>query len=309
MDIQFHGVAKRFGSVWANRDITMDLQPETIVGLLGPNGAGKTAPLRQLVGLVRPTAGYITIGGRVVSPGRPWLKEIIAYLPQHPLALGDLTIEEAIRSSALLRGQRRRQADHNTEVLLESFGLRPLRRRQLVGLSGGEHRLAGIASVVVAPTPILVLDEPTNEFDPLMRRRVWSAIEGLRSSERVILMVSHNVLEAERILDRVLIMSHGSIRHDGSPTGLGERAGELITVSLTTTRDIEVLADSALSISDHVDIRPSSLEFTAPRTAALPWLARWLPEPGRVSRVSVTEPTLEDAYLALRDDKEGLTSS
>jgi ABC-2 type transport system ATP-binding protein len=168
----FQGLSKQFGSVWANRDISLPVKPGTIVGLLGPNGAGKTTLLRLLVGLSRPTSGHIVIGGRTVVPGKSWVKETIAYLPQHPLPLGDLTVEEAIRSSALLRGQSRDEANRNTEQLLESFDLQPLRHRQVAGLSGGEHRLVGIAGVGVAPTPILVLDEPTNELGPLMRRCV-----------------------------------------------------------------------------------------------------------------------------------------
>lgn len=89
----------------ANSDITLQFEPSTIVGLLGSNEAGKTTLLRQLVGLSRPTSGHIAVNGRTVIAGRRWVKDFIAYLPQHPLALGDLTVEEAIRSSALLRGQ------------------------------------------------------------------------------------------------------------------------------------------------------------------------------------------------------------
>ena len=303
-DLVFQGLSKRFGSVWANRNISLTVKPGTIVGLLGPNGAGKTTLLRQLVGLSRPTSGHIMIGGRTVVAGKSWVKETIAYLPQHPLALGDLTVEEAIRSSALLRGQSRDEANRRTERLLESFDLRPLRHRQVAGLSGGEHRLVGIASVVVAPTPILALDEPTNELDPLMRRRVWDFIEQLRDPNRVVLLVSHNVLESERVLDRVLIMTQGQVRHDGHPQALRGEAGDFLTVSVTATHDVSRLAHDVGPVSDRVHVHPPTLEFTAPRPAALSLLARWLTEPGLIASVSVNEPSLEDAYLALRDNSE-----
>ncbi|NMP24562.1 ABC transporter ATP-binding protein [Sulfobacillus harzensis] len=304
MDLEFQGLSKRFGSVWANRDISLTVKPGTIVGLLGPNGAGKTTLLRQLVGLTRSTSGQIVIGGRTVVAGKQWVKETIAYLPQHPLALGDLTVEEAIRSSALLRGQPRQDASRNTEQLLEAFDLQALRHRQVAGLSGGEHRLVGIASVVVAPTPVLALDEPTNELDPLMRRRVWDFIDRLRNPDRIVLLVSHNVLEAERVLDRVLIMSHGQIRHDGHPHDLRGNAGDILTVSVTAPHDATRLAHDMGSITDRIYVHPPTLEFTAPRPEALTLLAAWLAEPGLISSVSVNEPSLEDAYLALRDSSE-----
>ena len=303
-DLVFQGLSKRFGSVWANRNISLTVKPGTIVGLLGPNGAGKTTLLRQLVGLSRPTSGHIAIGGRTVVAGKSWVKETIAYLPQHPLALSDLTVEEAIRSSALLRGQSHDEAKRNTEQLLEFLILRPLRHRQVAGLSGGEHRLVGIASVVVAPTPILALDEPTNELDPLMRRRVWDFIERLRDPDRIVLLVSHNVLEAERVLDRVLIMTQGQIRHDDHPRALRGEAGDFLTVSVTAAHDVTRLADDVGPVSDRIHIHAPTLEFTAPRAAALTLLARWLAESGLIVSVSVNEPSLEDAYLALRDNRE-----
>lgn len=303
-DLMFHGVSKRFGAVWANREISLTIKPGTIVGLLGPNGAGKTTLLRQLVGLSRPSSGHIVIDGRIVVAGKSWVKEKIAYLPQHPLALGDLTVEEAIRSSALLRGQSWPEASRNTEQLLKSFDLEPLRHRQVAGLSGGEHRLVGIASVVVAPTPVLALDEPTNELDPLMRRRVWNFIERLRAPNRVVLLVSHNVLEAERVLDRVLIMTHGQIRHDGPPHALRRNAGDFLTVSVTVRHNAARLAQDVAAVSDHVHAHPPVLDFTASRTVAMALLARWLAEPGLISSISVNEPSLEDAYLILRNKGE-----
>lgn len=300
-NLEFRALYKRYGEVWANRDITVRIDPGVIVGLLGPNGAGKTTLLRQLVGLTRPTAGHVLINGQVVTAGKRWVKETLAYLPQHPLALSDLTVEEAIRSSALLRGQSRTEAEERTEALLDTLDLIPVRRRQVAGLSGGEHRLVGIASVVVAPTPIIALDEPTNELDPLMRHRVWDLIQNLRRPDRVVLLVSHNVLEAERVLDRVLIMSQGQIRHDGTPGALRENSGDFLRVSVTVGRDPKHLEDD-LRDSNAVDFGHHGLivEFTAPRAHTLELLAKWLHEPGLVESVAVNEPSLEDAYLALR---------
>ncbi len=307
--LEFDQLSKRYGDVWANQDISVQIDPGSIVGLLGPNGAGKTTLLRQLVGLTRPTTGKVRIGDRLVVPGKRWVKETISYLPQHPLALGDLTVEEAIRCSALLRGQSWRDADAHTQALLEMLDLAPLRRRQVAELSGGEHRLVGIASVVVAPTPIVALDEPTNELDPLMRHRIWDFIQNLRHPHRIILLVSHNVLEAEHVLDRVLIMSHGRIRHDGSPQSLRQDAGDFLKVTVTAGHHPQRLEEDLASLGAEIRRHGLLVEFTAPRVEALALLAKWLADPGLVDGVTVHAPSLEDAYLTLRQQWSGGTSS
>ncbi len=305
--LKFEHISKRFGSTWANSDITLQFEPGTIVGLLGPNGAGKTTLLRQLVGLSRPTSGHIAVNGRTVIAGRRWVKDFIAYLPQHPLALGDLTVEEAIRSSALLRGQTWSHAQIQAQSLLEMLDLSPIRRRQVSQLSGGEHRLVGIASVVVAPTPIIALDEPTNELDPLMRHRIWEVIANLRHPERIILLVSHNMLEAERVLDRVLVMHHGHIRHDSTPLSLRQEAGGFLKVTVCfsgASPELPRVKQELIRLHElhggHFTWNGLTAQFTAPRGKALNLLALWFADTGLISSVEVNEPTLEDTYLALR---------
>ncbi|MCY0865394.1 MAG: ABC transporter ATP-binding protein [Sulfobacillus sp.] len=298
--VSFDQVTKRYGSTWANRDITVSFAPGQIVGILGPNGAGKTTLLRQLVGLTRPTSGTIRVFDRPVRPGRRWLKNLIAYLPQHPLALGDLTVEEAILTSARLRGHPLADAQQQTRTLLEDLDLADIRTRLVGSLSGGEHRLAGIASALAAPTPIMALDEPTNELDPLMRRRVWDLIQALKSPDRLILLVSHNILEAERVLDRVVILHQGTVHYDGSPAALRYDAGDVLTVTITVSNPaLDVIRD----LADHHLVwerQNHTYSFTAPRPVALDLLAHWLRQSGHIASVTVNEPTLEDAYLVLR---------
>lgn len=302
--LKFHHISKHYGSFWANRDITLTLNFGNVIGLLGPNGAGKTTLLRQLVGLTRPSEGYIRVGDRRIQPGKPWVRQLISYLPQHPLAISDLTVEEAIRSTALLRGYSRTGSRSRTEDLIAQLDLGDIRHRQVAGLSGGEHRLVGIASVLVAPTPLVALDEPTNELDPLMRRRVWQLIAGLRQPDRLLLLISHNVLEAEHALDRVIIMNHGQITNDGSPHLLRRQMGDVVTVTLGSdplARHI-LLADLRQLSLLHVREDPDAgtVRFTTARQHAFSLLANWLPKPGMVQSIQITEPSLEDIYLHIR---------
>lgn len=170
-----------------------------------------------------------------------------------------------------------------------------------------EHRLVGIASVVVAPTPIIALDEPTNELDPLMRHRIWEIIENLRHPDRIILLVSHNMLEAERVLDRVLIMHHGRIRHDGTPLSLRQEAGDFLKVTVrfaAGSSHLPRLKQDLIGLHEShggpIVWKEMMVEFTAPRAKTLNLLALWLADTALITSIEVNEPTLEDAYLALR---------
>jgi ABC-2 type transport system ATP-binding protein len=301
--LSFVHVSKQFGNFWANRDITLELPFGQIVGILGPNGAGKSTLLRQLVGLSRPTVGKILVGKRLIQHGKRWVHEIISYLPQHPLAINDLTVEEAIRSTALLRGYSPTIARSRTLELIQTLDLTNLRQRQIASLSGGEHRLVGIASVLVAPTPIIALDEPSNELDPLMRRRVWHLLSDLRHSNRLLLLVSHNVLEAEHVLDTVIIMTQGRVTHQGSPDSLRRQIGDVLAISVRSDIAGQEYIVSDLHSADVAtsEVSPGLVEFTAARVPALTLLGRWLHQPGFIQSVYVSKPSLEDVYLKIRD--------
>ncbi|CAB1128182.1 ABC transporter domain-containing protein [Candidatus Hydrogenisulfobacillus filiaventi] len=292
------------GGVTANRGISLRLEAGQIVGILGPNGAGKSTLLRQIVGLTRPTSGSVRLGGRVVEAGRMWVKERIAYLPQHPLALADLTVAQAITYSARLRGVPAAEAARRTRRLLESLELAPLAGRPLYTLSGGEHRLAGIATVLAAPAAVVALDEPTNELDPLMRRRVWEEIRGLKRPDRLVLLVSHNVLEAERVLDRVVILHQGQVVADGTPAALRAAVGESVRIAAVFEGPPPVGLAAAGEVEERDEARGRLVLRVDPaRVPAV--LARVVAAPARLTGVEVSRSGLEDIYLAWRERLEG----
>lgn len=300
----FQRVSKQYASgQWANRDIDLTFSTGQIVGILGPNGAGKTTLLRQLVGLTRPTQGKILLFGEQIQPGQRRVRETITYLPQHPLALGDLRVEEAIRFSALLRGFPGEVAWERTQHLLEVLDLMSLRRRLVGQLSGGEHRLVSIASVLVAPTPVVALDEPTNELDPLMRRRVWQLIGQLRDERRLVLLVSHNVLEAETVLDRVVILASGQVIRNASPEDIRAEVGSFVRVTLQVGLHLEQWAQQvAQAAGAKPEIEGNQLRFHLPRSQAISLMGKWLKDSGPqdIIGIEVTEPSLEEMYLQIR---------
>ena len=295
-------------SIVANNHLDLDIAAGTVFGLLGPNGAGKTTLVRQLVGLLRPDAGSIHLLGRPLRHGRGSSRgsadaaSCVAYLPQHEAALADLTVELAIQSTGRLRGLSASQARTERDSLIGELGLEPLVGRVIGKLSGGERRLAAVGATLAGHRSVVVLDEPTTGLDPKARRAVWAALERRRRDFGVtVVLVTHNVLEAESVLDRVAVLDGGRIIACDTPGRLKAQVSEEVRLDLIW-REPPPLADPVVaSLASRADIsgRRWSLHMpVADARAALGALTAG-PAFAALDDFTLATPTLEDVYLAL----------
>lgn len=210
--------------VVANDSISFTVEPGEAFGLLGPNGAGKTTLVRQLVGLLQPTSGDIRLFGERLRPGRDRrIGRTVGYLPQSTFALGEFRVAEAIEWTAILRGCGKGPAHTETHELLEVLELAPLRDRQLRKLSGGQRRLVQLGMTLVGRLPVLILDEPTADIDPVLRTRIWDLVAARARAGAAIVLVTHDVAEAEHVLNRVAILDEGRVAALGTPAELKAR--------------------------------------------------------------------------------------
>ncbi|HWQ15944.1 MAG TPA: ABC transporter ATP-binding protein [Roseiflexaceae bacterium] len=216
----------------ANDGLTFDIRAGEIFGLLGPNGAGKSTLVNQLAGLLRPTSGAVRLFGQDVVRRAELVAEYVALQPQHSGALQDLYPEEAILHTARFRGLGVKEARRQTDDLMAELGLDGVRRRQIRSLSGGQRKLVTLAVAFVGDRPVQIFDEPTNELDPEVRRMVWQKL--LRQNQRgaTIILVTHNVLEAERVIQRVGIINHGRLMALGTPGELKARVDQRVRLDL-----------------------------------------------------------------------------
>ncbi|MCL6549458.1 MAG: ABC transporter ATP-binding protein [Acidothermus cellulolyticus] len=292
----------RHGPIIANDGIDLSIRPGQIFGLLGPNGAGKTTLVRQLVGLLRPDAGRIALLGIDATAHPEAVPRIVAYLPQQDTALADLTVAQAVRTTAVLRGIPRSAAGGEAAALLAELGLEPLADRRIGKLSGGQRRLAAVAATLAGRRPILVLDEPTTGLDPTARRAVWAAVERRRTEAGcTVVLVTHNVLEAETVLDAVAILDQGRVIANGTPGALKATLGDAVRLELAWR-------------ADPPDDDPLIRRLRA--AAAIRgrrWTVRCSPEEARAALAQLTSgdfldvlddftlatPSLEDVYVAL----------
>ncbi|MBV9281426.1 MAG: ABC transporter ATP-binding protein [Chloroflexi bacterium] len=288
------------GAIIANNDISLDIQPGEVFGLLGPNGAGKSTLVQQLVGLLRPDKGQIFYDERPVDPGDLELKRRVAYLSQRPLALLDLTVREAITFTGRLRGLHANRATTQAGALIDLLGLADSADRVVARLSGGQHRLVALGSALIGGADTLVLDEPTNELDPEMRRRVWALLqERCREQGTTIVLVTHNALEAEQVIERLAVLVNGRVIARGTPGTIKARIDSRIRIELTFREGPQQALPELSLLGDMLQPAANRVILAAPRDSA-----RWLID--RVLAVvsledlddfRVLTPTLEDVYL------------
>jgi ABC-2 type transport system permease protein len=292
--------------VVANHDVSFSVCQGQIFGLLGPNGAGKTTLISILLGLVRPTSGEVCIEDIDVIKHPDKVKEIIGFLPQNGLPMRYIEVEQALFFTGRLRGQSSADAKQQAAALIDELGLGDYRKKYVNKLSGGYLRLTNFAMALMGRPRILFLDEPTNELDPHRRRVVWDMIARLNDQEGLTcVLVTHNVLEAERVIQQVAVMRKGRIIASGTPGELKLSANQNSRVRLEfRLKEGESLPDDLPPIWTNVECtRPGQYSLTIAldeMEAATALVVRHF-GPQRLDDFRIAPPSLEDIYLDLKD--------
>ncbi|KOF12919.1 cobalt ABC transporter ATP-binding protein [Ensifer adhaerens] len=213
MDIRFTDCSVRFGERVALQPLSLTIT-ERRVGIIGLNGSGKTTFARLINGLVKPSAGSVTVNGLdTVKDDRAVLSEagFIFQNPQHQLIMP--VVADDIGFGLKNRGLKGEEIEKRTQAVLSRFGVEHLARRRVHELSGGETQLVAMASVVVTDPKILILDEPTNQLDLRNRRRVADTIATLDEDT---LVITHDLPLVENV-ERLLLFHEGRLAADGAP--------------------------------------------------------------------------------------------
>ncbi|MFC1416863.1 ABC transporter ATP-binding protein [Streptacidiphilus cavernicola] len=299
----------RGATVLANSDVSLDIRRGEVFGLLGPNGAGKSTLVRQLTGLLKPDRGSIDILGHDIVRHPERAARLLGYLGQESTALDELTVSLAVETTARLRGLPRARARAERDAVLAELALEPLADRPLAKLSGGQRRLACFATVLVGARPLLVLDEPTTGMDPVARRAVWAAVDRRRAElGATVLLVTHNVIEAETVLDRVAVVDEGRIIACDTPGRLKALVDGDVRLDLVWREEapqhlppVAALAARAVRNGRRWTVRATpeeARELVAEVTSGPAFAA--------LDDFSLTTPSLEDVYLLLGGRHEGL---
>ena len=273
---------KHFGSgshaVRANAGVAMRVGAGEVVGLLGHNGAGKTTLVNQVVGLLRPTSGSIRLDGVDAVANPALARRLTNVQAQANVPITGLTPLTAINLVGRMRGGRPRQTRRRAEQLIEALDLGEWARTPAQKISGGVARLTAFAMCAVVPGHLVILDEPTNDVDPVRRRLLWDQIRLLAEAGAAVLLVTHNVREAERAVDRLTILDHGHVIAEGTPAAL--------------------VAGHGMSLTQHDAVRASVAVDSDCTTQAVEWAAHALRD-GVIERYELAPISLEDVYVDL----------
>ena len=306
MLLEIEGVSKRYrrGGALANDGIRLDVDEGQVYGLLGHNGAGKTTLFNQIVGLIKPDEGAIRIAGHDVIADPGFARQACSIQPQAQLPITGLTPRQAIETIGKIRGGGGSFVRKRTDRLIETLDLGEWQDTDGARLSGGVKRLVSFCMAAVVPGKLVILDEPTNDVDPVRRRLLWGQVRSLASEGAAVLLVTHNVIEAERSVDRLAILDHGRVLTEGTPADLKAGIAEDLRLELVMEPDSEAPQIPSFALASTVDGEsPSGNRFvvTVPERFAgdaTAW-AQGLRRENRIEEFSLTPATLEDAYVAL----------
>ena len=300
--IEVTDLRKSYGEFEALRGVSFTVAVGEVFCLLGPNGAGKTTTTEILEGYRSRNAGNVSVLGLDPAHGPRQLREHVGIVLQSCGLQDDLTVTELLTMYGRYH-LRERDVDELIE-LVELGEKRDARARQL---SGGQRRRLDLALALVGDPDLVFLDEPTTGFDPAARRHAWSTIRSLCQLGKTVFLTTHFMDEAQTLADRVAVMRDGVIVAEGKPEEIGGRdlRPAEIRFSLPPDRsaaDLPELPDAEVtSDSDRVLVRTHETVAVTARITA--WA---LERDVELGHFSVTQPSLEDIYLALTGaDEDG----
>jgi ABC-2 type transport system ATP-binding protein len=300
MFIQTTNLTRRFGSLTAVDQLSLEIAQGEVFGLVGPDGAGKTTTLRMICGLLDPTSGQSRVAGYDVAANPDAVKDRIGYMAQKFGLYGDLSVDENMRFYADLFGVSGKDRERLTGSLLQMTRMEPFRSRPAAKLSGGMKQKLALMCTLLHRPEVLFLDEPTNGVDPVSRRDFWNILQELVRNGMTVFVTTAYLDEAEHC-DRLGLMDHGRLielnRPDAIKKSLSERCFEVCCADNRIARQV-ISGEEGILCADpsgaalHVFADPQRWSAAAIEKVLL---RRGL---GPVAAVEIV-PSLEDMFIAL----------
>jgi len=305
-------LSRRFGDFVAVDRLTFEVGQGEVFGFLGSNGAGKSTTIRMLCGLLKPTSGTATVGGIDVSRDPEGVKRRIGYMSQRFSLYERLTVDQNIRFFGGIYGLDRARLDARRRFVIEMAGLAGREQTLAADLAGGWRQRLALGCAILHEPPIVFLDEPTGGVDPLSRREFWSLIDHLSASGVTVLVTTHYLDEAEHC-HRVAIIHGGRLAAMGTTGELKRVFADRTIVEVQAANPVETMRlldrtpevekTSVFGTSVHAVLQGD------PR-AVMPLLEQRLKAAGiAVTSMAVVQPSLEDVFLEVNEQREKVEAS
>ena len=213
--LSVRNLSHKYSTQYAVKDVSLELSNNEIVGLLGSNGAGKSTMMNIICGVLRQTEGEVYIKGKNIITDNLEAKRNIGFLPQKPPLQPDLSVEEYLIHTAILRDVTHSEISSSVSRVLKYCQIEHFRRRLIKNLSGGYQQRVGIAQAIIHNPDFIVLDEPTNGLDPNQILEIRELIKDI-SHNRLVLLSTHILQEVQAMCDRIIMIEHGEFVFSGS---------------------------------------------------------------------------------------------
>jgi ABC-2 type transport system ATP-binding protein len=295
--LRLNGVSKSFGGKAAVSDVSFEVKPWEIVGFLGPNGAGKTTSLRMALGYVTPDVGEVSLFG--APPGESAFGRV-GFLPEERGLYKKQNARESIAYMARLNGMKRRDAFATADDMLDRYGLGDAKRKKNKDMSKGMAQKVQLLSAIAHDPEFYILDEPFSGLDPVNQKVLEEMVREIAARGRTILFSTHVMEHAERLCDRIVLMSRGRKVFDGSvPEALDHAPRRIILASENSG-----LQEAVKSFAGDMGRREDgALDLLLKRDAQTPDILERCVESGvRLTRFEPMRASLHEAFVALVGD-------
>ena len=280
--VVFQNIRKQFGAFTAIHDLSIAIEPGTLVTLLGPSGCGKTTTLRMLAGLEHPTSGRIIIGGKDVTM-LPANERDVSMVFQSYALFPHMTSLDNVAYGLESSGLKRKEARERAEDGLKLVGLAGMGQRLPAELSGGQQQRVAVARALVLEPQVLLLDEPLSNLDARLRRSVRTEIRDLQQRLGfTAVYVTHDQDEALAVSDRIIIMKDGVIAQEGTPRDLYEAPASAFIADFMGEANVMPCEVIAVQGAD-ATIRIAGLEHKVPSRNARLGAARLAVRPNSIT--------------------------
>ena len=308
--IETHDLSKQFQDFWAVDGVTLTVQAGQILALLGQNGAGKTTTVRMLTALLNPTRGWARVAGYdVVKSGRD-VRASIGVLTEHHGLYMRMTADEYLDFFGQMYDLNPQLRRSRSKHLLEYFGLTETAGKRIGEYSKGMRQKLALARAMIHDPGVLLLDEPTSAMDPESARLVRDEIARLKSSQRTVVICSHNLTEVEALADQIAIIYRGKILTQGTLDDLKVNILGSPEFEIKFSRDWD---SGVLELPTGVDLlsRTSSslkVRIEKPRESNPVILERLAGLSAPVMAFQEESRTLEQVYLKVMSNAKGYTN-
>lgn len=285
--VKIENLAKRFGKIYALKDVSFEIYPGEVVGFIGPNGAGKSTTIRIMLGLLKKSRGIVSLFDKDAWRDSLDIHRSVAYVP------GDLTLWENLTGGQtidLLMKLHGNGDETKKQELVKKFNLDL--SKKVKSYSKGNRQKVGLIAALVVDCDLYILDEPTSGLDPLMESIFQDEIARLKKQQKAVLLSSHILSEVERLADRVVIIQEGSVVESGTLEELRHLTRS--TIHLKVTNEVTPLS-SLHFIHDWSQIDQNQATFSIDHLS-MDNLLQVLTE-YQIQKLEILPPTLEELFM------------